>query len=555
MNIVDYLNQHSNTSLKQRPLNALDIACLTEISYLSFSDSLTSSFEPQEGLSLQDLALAYQKRHNREPKELLIAYEARVDLLHHLATSKRFKDVIAFAYSDYFSELEETQFAAISFYLDDRILVVYRGTDSSVIGWKEDFNLSYMESIPSQRLAANYLNLLAQATESSIIVSGHSKGGNLALYAACYSQARANISDVYLFDAPGLQGHLTKSTAFKETLPKIHAFRPQASLVGVLFHLPVETTIIKSYGISAMQHLLFLWQVDTKTCCFVTTDHATPSSRKMQAIANLYLAQASKSDNQTAIDFVWKLFFKKRADKEPFSVRLKNVYSAMASSTKAERQRLLAVLSIFFTSWYTSDIEQDLSDRQKLKPRRMLLKFFYLPEQLASKSPYLGLVTIAFLLWGAYFFLRNQKLNLLVFSSLYLLALLVTGITAIHRWLKAPKRLSFDYLPGIYSIATIVLTILHTQKFSEILPHSMLGFLLLLIAKLLFQSYHIKAYFTEFSKALNIISLLGVVFVLMAYHFPSLMAFVTNQGLACLFLYKMILIITLTYRSFRARQM
>ncbi|MGO5473953.1 hypothetical protein [Streptococcus hyointestinalis] len=79
----------------------------------------------------------------------------------------------------------------------------------------------------------------------------------------------------------------------------------------------------------------------------------------------------------------------------------------------------------------------------------MLLKSFYLPERLASKSPYLGLVTIAFLLWGAYFFLRNQELNLLVFSSLYLLALLVTGITAIHRWLKAPKRLSFDYLPGI----------------------------------------------------------------------------------------------------------
>ena len=134
MNILDYLNQHSNTSLKQRPLNALDIACLTEISYLSFSDSLTSSFEPQEGLSLQDLALAYQTRHNREPKEPLIAYEARVDLLHRLAASERFKDVIAFAYSDYFSEQEETQFAATSFYLDDRILVVYRGTDSSVIG-------------------------------------------------------------------------------------------------------------------------------------------------------------------------------------------------------------------------------------------------------------------------------------------------------------------------------------------------------------------------------------------------------------------------------------
>lgn len=255
-NIFDYLKDVAYDSFYDLPLNELDILALTETTYLSF-DNLVST-TPQRLLELAPQV-------PREPN--MLTNKERLQLLDQLASHKRFKNSKLSNFVNEIDAEEQKQFAAMTYRLNlDTYLIVFRGTDDSIIGWKEDFHMTYMKEIPAQKHALTYLeDFFKQYPKQKVIIAGHSKGGNLAVYAASQIQSdlQEKISAIYTYDAPGLQAQLTETTGYQEIIPKIQRFVPQGSVIGMMLEVPDTPIVVKSTALGGIaQHSTFSWQTE-----------------------------------------------------------------------------------------------------------------------------------------------------------------------------------------------------------------------------------------------------------------------------------------------------
>ena len=255
-NIFDYLTDVQYDSFYDLPLNELDILAFTELTYLPFDNLLE---QPVNRLS--DVA-------TRVPRETnMLTNKERLQLLDQLSQHKRFKNSKLSNFVNEVDTEQQKQFAAMTYRLDlDTYLIVFRGTDDSIIGWKEDFHMTYMKEIPAQKHALEYLEeFFTQHPKQKVMVAGHSKGGNLAVYAASQiqSELQDKISTVYTYDAPGLQAHLTETTGYQDVIPKIHRFVPQGSVIGMMLEVPDTPIVVKSTALGGIaQHSTFSWQTE-----------------------------------------------------------------------------------------------------------------------------------------------------------------------------------------------------------------------------------------------------------------------------------------------------
>ena len=157
------------------------------------------------------------------------------------------------------------QFAAMTFDLPDgSSYIAFRGTDATIVGWKEDFNMAFQYPVPSQAEAADYLNEAARHCRGKLYVGGHSKGGNLAVYAAanCRPDVSARLARVFSHDGPGFLEQALQSEAFRQVLPKIEKTLPQSSMIGMLLEHQENYKIVKSSSISIWQHNPFSWEIN-----------------------------------------------------------------------------------------------------------------------------------------------------------------------------------------------------------------------------------------------------------------------------------------------------
>jgi len=231
---------------------------LTELTYLPFDNLLD---QPVNRLS--DVA-------TRVPREsTMLTNKERLQLLDQLSQHKRFKNS---KLSNFVNEVDtelQKQFAAMTYRLNlDTYLIVFRGTDDSIIGWKEDFHMTYMKEIPAQKHALQYLeNFFAQHPNQKVILAGHSKGGNLAVYAASQldPNLQKNIVAVYTFDAPGLHKELTETPGYQNMMERTKVFVPQGSIIGMMLEIPDKKIVVRSTALGGLaQHDTFSWQVEDK---------------------------------------------------------------------------------------------------------------------------------------------------------------------------------------------------------------------------------------------------------------------------------------------------
>uniref|UniRef100_UPI0035A0E8D3 Mbeg1-like protein n=1 Tax=Streptococcus ferus TaxID=1345 RepID=UPI0035A0E8D3 len=225
-NFCDYVKQNSRNSFADLPLNEVDIACLNELAYLPLGDWLG-----QEQLALDKVALGQFRDYEKTLQvdlDFLITKE-RWNLFQAVLDSKRFEQLHLSYYTNEVSSEFERQFAAMMLEIPEigHRQLIFRGTDDSLIGWKEDFQMTYMREIPAQRLAVTYLKHYLETTEGQLIISGHSKGGNLALYAASQQSSgqQERIQQIYLFDAPGLHQTVLSSPGYLAVRGKVVAIR------------------------------------------------------------------------------------------------------------------------------------------------------------------------------------------------------------------------------------------------------------------------------------------------------------------------------------------
>ena len=255
-NIFDYLTDVQYDSFYDIPLNELDVLALTELTYLSFDNLLDESDN-----RLLDVA-------TRVPRDInVLTNKERLQLLDQLSTHKRFKNSKLSNFVNDIDEELQKQFAAMTYRLNlDTYLIVFRGTDDSIIGWKEDFHMTYMKEIPAQKHALQYLqDFFAQHPNQKVVLAGHSKGGNLAVYAASQIQPelQEKITAVYTYDAPGLQAHLTETTGYQDIIPKIHRYVPQGSVIGMMLEVPDTPIVVRSLALGGIaQHNTFSWQTE-----------------------------------------------------------------------------------------------------------------------------------------------------------------------------------------------------------------------------------------------------------------------------------------------------
>ena len=280
-NLIDYLEKVKELTFDQEPLNILDKVCINEIGYLTYEKWLSAS-DLKETINLHD----YAEGKDLNPDYSFMVTKERVDLAEAMVRSRRFAGLNL---SDYCSVLDkevEKQFAAMIFSLPelDYQQLVFRGTDDSVIGWKEDFQLTYSREIPAHRSAIAFLSEHLPNLSGHITVSGHSKGGNLALYSAVQSSTalREQIAELLLLDSPGLMKSLLEKPSYQELKARMTVIRPQDSVVGVMLYWDRPAQLVAAEGIGIAQHNALLWQVDPETRDFIYVDQPTEMSQRLE---------------------------------------------------------------------------------------------------------------------------------------------------------------------------------------------------------------------------------------------------------------------------------
>ena len=267
--MFDYLDWFGDFDFETVPFNEVDNLILAQVSYLPLLDVVPA---PGEGsVSLAEAANRYvEKFPSSAPARLGPLLSARTnDLLGHMAScGRRYADMQLGAYEEVLDEGTHEQFGAITFELPDgSIYVAFRGTDSSLEGWLEDCEISY-KVIPSQTHALAYLRAVVAAAKKTdgqgqVRVGGHSKGGNLAAYAASRLSEgdRSHIRAVWCNDSPGFCDEVVSPDSLRCICERTHLFTPEYSVVGSLFNHAVMPRIIQSSGVGVMEHSAVEWQV------------------------------------------------------------------------------------------------------------------------------------------------------------------------------------------------------------------------------------------------------------------------------------------------------
>ena len=265
-NIMDYLDWRGDLPLSVSPFNEVDGLILAELSFINF-DGLVPPPELGRGVPLRDAAAAYFARHNGAEIDMGVLVPGRIpDLMCRMAHSVRFGSMLLNGYCELIDDVREQQFAALTVELGDgSIYISYRGTDDTIVGWKEDLNLGYLEVIPSQTRALEYLGRMArQYPDARLRIGGHSKGGNLAVYAAVRTPAAVQdrILMVYNDDGPGFIKSLTGTPEHTRVADRIQTIVPQSSVVGQLLEHERNVQVVRSDAEGMLQHDGFSWQVE-----------------------------------------------------------------------------------------------------------------------------------------------------------------------------------------------------------------------------------------------------------------------------------------------------
>ena len=254
-NIFDYLKWR-DIEIEKVEFNQIDGLILARLAYLPFDGLI----EENEKITISECYERYEIIGERGN----ILIEDDTKLFPALANSKRFGNLYISDYINNVEKKKDMQFSAVTVSLPNNIIaVVFRGTDNTFVGWKEDFNMSFSTSVPAQLDAVNYLENIYNKYKKPVIIIGHSKGGNLAIYSAvfCNKKIKKKILSVYNYDGPGFMKNVIDSEEYNEVADKVHIFIPQTSVVGRMLNHKGELTVIKSIEKGLMQHDLYSWQL------------------------------------------------------------------------------------------------------------------------------------------------------------------------------------------------------------------------------------------------------------------------------------------------------
>lgn len=313
--IVTYVEQAFDT-FAERELGAVDSLVLSCLSYLRLPDA--AAFAPARGWEGMRLADLFRAEHFDALFGGMWNVAMSRRLLTACAASPRFRDLRVCGYTEQLDAASEKQFAAVAFAGTGRpapdrttpelfAYLAFRGTDATIVGWKEDFNMAFTCPVPAQEEAARYTDRAAARLPGGLFVGGHSKGGNLAVYAGarCGAAAQARVRRIFSHDGPGFMENVLAGDDFVRMAPLVEKTLPQSSLVGMLLEGQRRYQIVRSSRLSVWQHDPFSWEVDGTR--FAPVDRLTPDAVYLDRTLSAWVAQMSAVEREQLVDTLFSL--------------------------------------------------------------------------------------------------------------------------------------------------------------------------------------------------------------------------------------------------------
>ena len=371
--IIEYLTEYGKDTFAQRPFNEVDSLVLCQLSYLKFDTIVPSVRENGKSVTLTDIC-------NHENFDKLFS-DTRYEkdnraLFSGVLQSRRFAKIKLNCYINLIEQTYETQFSAITFLLENStIFVAYRGTDETIVGWKEDFNMAFQHPVPGQSYSVKYLNIMARKVACPILVGGHSKGGNLALYASmyCLSQIQKNIAGIYCMDGPGFRPEVLDSERFDLIKDKIIKILPESSFVGLIFENQIQYEVIESRSFGLNQHNPYNWRV--KDGEFVKLQKISDRNKRMDNTINEWILSLDEAARKLFINSLFQIISASKAENlidftSDWRKSVNGMISALKEMDEQTKSMLKEIIKSLFEIGRVHAKKETKIGKKKLKMRK-----------------------------------------------------------------------------------------------------------------------------------------------------------------------------------------
>ncbi len=375
--IMDYVHWRGDLNFLKDPFNDIDALVLALLSYLPFQ-GIVPGIESNKEITLKETARQLflkaptEKRKSKKSSSTVSSsFDSEItELLNQAANCARFENMLLSGFEENTDFVVGRQFAAVTFTLKNseiKKVIAFRGTDNSIVGWKEDFQLAYMEQIPAQESARKYLERTIGVFSSQFIACGHSKGGNLAMYAGSHLDAirQIKLKKIINFDGPGFDFTIVQQNAFLHLEHKIINYVPEESMVGLLLDSVGKRIVVSSAARFVFQHDAFNWGVERTK--FVP-GRLSNNAKLMEQTLKSWLTEISISEREIFLEALFDILGVSEGKVIKFDPQenLKDInyilakYSKMDKKTKALITHIAKSLTAEVRKTISSTIEEKL---------------------------------------------------------------------------------------------------------------------------------------------------------------------------------------------------
>lgn len=351
-NIIDYLRSYGQYTFEEKEFNSVDSLILSQFAYLKFDGLVPDANEKGKDVKLLDI-LVHPDRNKMFADG---RYEwVNRNLFESMVFSKRYQNMKLNHHAIRTDVETETQFCAVTCYLEGGLVfVAYRGTDETLVGWKEDLNMTFLCPIPAQQYAVEYLDAIGSKLKEPFIVGGHSKGGNLAVYASlkCKKEVQDKIKAIYNNDGPGFRKEVFADGEYEKLSERITKTVPQASFFGMLLQDEKECTVIRSSGIGGIgQHDPYTWEVEDGA--FIEVDGIYKGQKKVNESLNEWVSNLNEEELKTFAATLFEVIGATEADTlieltDEWKDNRTKMVNAIKDVDGETKKKILEIISILF---------------------------------------------------------------------------------------------------------------------------------------------------------------------------------------------------------------
>ena len=351
INFVEYI-KYTSEPLSTENFTDVDALVLSQLAYMKYDKIKDGTSFAEMKDQLDDLVSGTR-----------VEIKNRM-MLSYLIQNPRFSSIRVTRYVNDFNWLAVKQLSAVTFVIDKRfVYVAFRGTDGTIVGWEEDLNMAFMDEVPAQAHAAEYLMEVAKKYWlSQLIVGGHSKGGNLAVYASMKQKPKTlkRIMKVYNFDGPEFKQDICDLPEYQALQPKVIKIVPESSIIGMLLERTDHFQIVKAEGALFFQHDLYNWTIEENTGDFVRLKELSKASTNIKSSLYDWLNKFTSGERQIIIDNLFDIlnatecttFNEFVKNWKNNSAKLKDQYENTDEATKELLKKSLVTLAKYLAISY-----------------------------------------------------------------------------------------------------------------------------------------------------------------------------------------------------------